>query len=114
MLTNPGLAKSLEKIAREGRDVFYNGEIGREIVKFSQENGGLLSERDFRETESTWGKPVSTTYRDYTVFETPPNSQGLAALMILNLVENYDLSSLGYQSTRPSSPDDRGQESGLC
>jgi gamma-glutamyltranspeptidase/glutathione hydrolase len=98
VLTNADLAKSLERIAREGREAFYNGEIGREIVKFSQENGGLLSERDFRETESTWGKPVSTTYRDYTVFETPPNSQGLAALMILNLVENFDLSSLGYQS----------------
>ena len=50
VLTNPGLAKSLEKIAREGRDVFYTGEIAREIVKFSQENGGLLSERDFQET----------------------------------------------------------------
>jgi gamma-glutamyltranspeptidase len=99
VLTNPGLAKSLERIAREGRDVFYKGEICREIVKFSQENGGLLSERDFRETASTWGTPVSTAYRDYTVFETPPNSQGLAALMILNLVENYDLSSLGYHSS---------------
>jgi len=98
VLTNAALAKSLERISREGRDAFYKGEICREIVKFCQENGGLLNERDFRETESTWGKPVSTTYRDYTVFETPPNSQGLAALMILNLVENYDFSSLGYQS----------------
>jgi gamma-glutamyltranspeptidase/glutathione hydrolase len=98
VLANPNLAKSLEKIAREGRDVFYPGELGREIVKFSQENGGLLSERDFRETKSTWGKPVSTTYRGYTVFETPPNSQGLAALIILNLLEAYDLSALEYQS----------------
>jgi gamma-glutamyltranspeptidase/glutathione hydrolase len=98
VLTNAALAKSLERISREGRDAFYKGEICREIVKFSQENGGLLSERDFRETEATWGKPVSTPYRDYTVFETPPNSQGLAALMILNLVESYDFSSLGYQS----------------
>jgi gamma-glutamyltranspeptidase/glutathione hydrolase len=99
VLTNAGLANSLEKIARDGRDVFYKGEICREIVKFSQQNGGLLSERDFRETESTWGRPVSTTYRGYTVFETPPNSQGLAALMILNLVEKFDLSSMGYHST---------------
>jgi gamma-glutamyltranspeptidase/glutathione hydrolase len=66
-LANPNLGKCLEKIAREGRGVFYQGEIGREIVKFSQENGGLLSERDFRETKSTWGKPVSTSYRGYTV-----------------------------------------------
>ena len=98
VLTNAGLGKSLERIAREGRDVFYKGEICREIVQFSQENGGLLTERDFHETGSTWGRPASTTYRDYTVSETPPNSQGLAALMILNLVENYDFSSLGYQS----------------
>jgi gamma-glutamyltranspeptidase len=98
ILTNPNLAKSLEKIAREGRDEFYRGEIAREIVKFSRENGGLLSERDFQETKSTWGKPVSTTYREYSIFETAPNSQGLAALMILNLLEDCDLSSLGYQS----------------
>jgi gamma-glutamyltranspeptidase/glutathione hydrolase len=98
LLTNLGLAESLAKIARDGRDIFYQGEIARQIVKFSQENGGLLSEKDFQETKSTWGKPVSTTYRDYTVYETAPNSQGLAALLILNLLEEYDLSSLGYQS----------------
>ena len=98
LLTNKGLANSLEKIAHEGRDVFYKGEIARKIVKFSEENGGLLSEKDFYDTKSTWGKPISTTYRDYTVFETAPNSQGLAALMILNLLEGYDLSSFGYQS----------------
>jgi len=98
LLTNPGLAESFVKIARDGRDVFYRGEIAREIVKFAQENGGLLSEKDLQETKSTWGKPVSTAYRDYTVYETAPNSQGLAALLILNLLEGYDLSSLGYQS----------------
>jgi gamma-glutamyltranspeptidase/glutathione hydrolase len=98
VLTNPGLARSLEKIGREGRDIFYKGEIAREIVRFSRLNGGLLSERDFQDTKSTWGKPVSTTYRDCTIFETAPNSQGLAALMILNLLEEYDLSSLGYQT----------------
>ena len=98
LLTNPGLAGSLEKISREGRDIFYQGEIGREIVRFSRENGGLLTERDFQEHQSTWGKPVSTQYRGYTVYETAPNSQGLAALLILNLLEGYDLTSLGYQS----------------
>jgi gamma-glutamyltranspeptidase/glutathione hydrolase len=98
MLTNRGLAESLAKIAREGREIFYKGEIARQIVKFSEENGGLLSEEDFSMTQSTWGKAVSTRYRDYTVFETAPNSQGMAALMILNLLEAYDLSSLAYQS----------------
>ena len=98
VLTNPGLAGSLEKIAREGRDVFYRGEIARAIVKFSQENGGLLSEKDFQDTQSTWRDPISTQYRGYKVFETAPNSQGLTALLILNLLEGYDLSSLGFQS----------------
>jgi gamma-glutamyltranspeptidase/glutathione hydrolase len=98
VLTNPGLASSLEKIAGEGRDVFYRGEIAREIVRFSRENGGLLAERDFLEHQSNWGKPVSTQYRGYTVYETAPNSQGMTALLILNLLEGYDLSSMGYQS----------------
>jgi len=98
VLTNPGLASSLEKIAREGRDVFYQGEIGREIVRFSRENGGLLTERDFLEHRSDWGKPVSTQYRGYTVYETAPNSQGLTALLILNLLDGYSLASMGYQS----------------
>jgi len=98
VLTNPGLAKSLERIAREGRDVFYRGEIAGAIVQFSQQNGGLLSERDFQDTQSTWGKPISTRYRGYTVFETAPNSQGLTALLILNLLEGYHLSSMDFQS----------------
>ncbi len=98
LLTNPGLASSLEKIAREGRDVFYQGEIAREIIRYAEENGGLLTVKDFQDLKSNWGRPVSTTYRGYTVYETAPNSQGMAALMILNLLEGYDLSSLGYQS----------------
>jgi gamma-glutamyltranspeptidase/glutathione hydrolase len=98
VLTNPDLASSLEKIAREGRDVFYRGEIGREIVRFARENGGLLAEKDFLDHRSDWGKPVSTQYRGYTVHETAPNSQGMTALLILNLLEGYDLASTGYQS----------------
>ena len=98
VLTNGGLAASFEKIAREGRDVFYKGEIAREIVRFSEENGGLLSLRDFHDHQSNWGAAVSTTYRDYTVLETAPNSQGLSALMILNLLEGTPLASLGFQS----------------
>ncbi len=98
LLTNLGLARSLEKIAIDGRDGFYRGKISKDIVKFSKENGGLFSEKDFAEHKSTWGKPVSTTYRGYTVYETAPNSQGMAALMILNLLEGYDLASCGYHS----------------
>jgi gamma-glutamyltranspeptidase/glutathione hydrolase len=78
--------------------VFYQGEIGREIVRFSRENGGLLTERDFLDHRSDWGKPASTQYRGYTVYETAPNSQGMTALLILNLLEGYSLASMGYQS----------------
>ena len=98
LLTNPGLASSLEKIAREGRDVFYQGEIAEEIVRYVEENGGLLTAKDFRDMKSNWGRPISTTYRGYTVYETAPNSQGMAALLILNLLEGYDLPAMGCQS----------------
>jgi gamma-glutamyltranspeptidase len=98
LLTNPNLARTLEKIAREGKDVFYKGEIARSIAGFSKENGGLLREKDFQDMKSTWGKPASTAYRDYTVFETPPNSQGITALLILNILEGYDLASMGHLS----------------
>ena len=98
LLTNAGLAASLEKIGREGRDVFYRGEIGSAIIRSLREYGGLLTEEDFRDTESTWGDPVSTQYREYTVFETAPNSQGITALLILNLLEGYDLRSMGHLS----------------
>jgi gamma-glutamyltranspeptidase len=97
-LTNPNLGASLEKIARGGRDVFYKGELAAEIVKFFKENGGLIREKDLAETQSTWGEPVSTTYRGYTVYETPPNSQGLAALLTLNLMEGFDFAPMGYHS----------------
>ncbi len=98
VLTNPNLARTLETIAREGKDVFYRGEIARSIAKFFQENGGLLNEKDFADMESNWGKPASTTYRGYTVFETPPNSQGITALLILNILEGFDLASMGHLS----------------
>lgn len=97
-LTNLGLARSFEKIAIDGRDSFYRGKISKDIVKFSKENGGLFSEKDFADHKSTWGKPVSTTYRGYTVYETAPNSQGMTALMILNLLEGCDLAAWGYHS----------------
>jgi gamma-glutamyltranspeptidase len=98
LLTNLGLARSFEKIAIDGRDSFYRGKITKDIVKFCRENGGLLTEKDFSDHKSTWGKPLCTTYRDYTVYETPPNSQGIVALMMLNLLEGFDLSSYGFQS----------------
>jgi gamma-glutamyltranspeptidase/glutathione hydrolase len=97
---NPGLARSYREIARGGRDAFYKGRIAREVVAFSEKNGGLFSLRDFAEHTSTWVDPVSTTYRGYEVWELPPPGQGIAVLEMLNVLEGYDLKKMG-----PLSPD---------
>jgi len=98
MLVQAELAKTLRLIAEKGRDVFYNGELTKAIVEFSQRQDGLLSEKDFNSHSSTWVEPISTTYRGYRVYEMPPNTQGLTVLIELNLVEGYDLASLGCRS----------------
>lgn len=94
----PELATSLRLIAKNGRDAFYRGPIAKEIDRFSKENGGYLRYDDFSSHTSDWIQPVSTNYRGYTVWELPPNGQGIAALQILNLLEPYDLKSLGQKS----------------
>jgi gamma-glutamyltranspeptidase/glutathione hydrolase len=96
---NPGLARFFEIIARDGSDAFYQGEIAERIVKFSRANGGRFSMRDFRDHTVNWVEPVSTNYRDYDVWELPPNGQGIAALQILNMLEHFDISSLKPNST---------------
>ena len=98
MFRNPYLANTYEKIVEGGRDAFYRGAIAEEIVAFSEANGGYFSTRDFAEHTSTWVEPVSTNYRGYDVWELPPNGQGIAALQILNVLEAYDLKSLGHNS----------------
>ena len=95
---NPDLARTLQRIAEGGRDVFYRGEIAREILAYSKQVGGLFEQRDFEDTASTWIDPVSTNYRGYDVWELPPNGQGIAALQMLNLLEPFDLRSMGPRS----------------
>ncbi len=92
----PDLAKSLQTIAVEGRDAFYEGELMRAMLRTSEKYGGLFTERDFRECRARWVGPISTEYRDYTVFETPPNSSGHVLLQELNIIEQFDIVSLGY------------------
>ncbi|MEE4197267.1 MAG: gamma-glutamyltransferase [Bacteroidales bacterium] len=96
---NPYLANTLEKIAREGRDAFYKGDIAKEIARYIQEQGGFLTYEDLASHESEWVEPISTNYRGYDVWELPPNGQGTAALQILNILEGYDISSMGFGST---------------
>lgn len=95
---NPALAATLQKIADGGRDVFYKGEIARTIDAFMKREGGFLSYRDLAEHTSEWVEPVSTDYRGFDVWELPPNGQGIAALQILNILEDYDLSEMGFGS----------------
>ncbi len=98
LFKNPGLAKTYEAIARGGRDAFYRGDIASRIVAFSEANGGYFTMRDFEDHSSVWVDPVSTNYRGYDVWEIPPNSSGILALMILNMMEDYDLPALGHNS----------------
>ena len=95
---NPNLARTLEKIANEGRDAFYRGEIARTIANYVQAQGGFLSEKDLADHHGGWVQPVSTNYRGLDVWELPPNGQGIAALQILNILEGFDLKKYGFGS----------------
>ena len=89
------LARTFRAIVDGGRDAFYEGEIAKAIVEFSEKQDGLLSLKDFADCRSRWQEPISTTYRGHTVYEAPPNSSGHILLQELSLVEQFDLKSLG-------------------
>ncbi len=93
---NPYLASTLKLVAEQGRDVFYKGEIAEKIVKYVREQGGFLSMKDFEDHHSDWVEPISTNYRGYDVWELPPNGQGTAVLQMLNILENFDIASMGF------------------
>ena len=95
---NPRLAATYEAVAEGGRDAFYRGDIARRIVAFSERNGGYFTLADFEDHTSVWVEPVTTNYRGYDVWEVPPNSSGILALMILNLMEGYDVAAMGHNS----------------
>ena len=98
---NPDLAWSLEQIARHGRDAFYKGEIATKILESMKRHGGPMAGADLAEFSSEFVEPISTTYRDWTVYELPPNVQGLAALEMLNIMETFPLGQKdwGFAST---------------
>jgi gamma-glutamyltranspeptidase/glutathione hydrolase len=86
-LANPGLARTLERIAGAGHDGFYRGETARELARFARANGGFFDERDLAGQDVVWGEPISTTYRGVKIYETPAPTQGFTVLEMLNLLE---------------------------
>jgi len=95
---NPDLAHSLELIAKDGRNGFYKGGIAQRIVATELKLGGVMSAEDLAEFSSEWVEPISTTYRGWTVYEIPPNGQGIAALMMLNMMETLPLAKYEHNS----------------
>lgn len=98
MFRNPRLAETLGLIADKGRDEFYKGSIAKRIDAYMAEQGGLLNYDDLAAHRSEWITPVSTRYRGWDVYELPPNGQGIAALQILNVLEGFDIASMGFGS----------------
>ena len=95
---NTGLANTLEKIASGGRDEFYKGDIAKIIAAYMKEQGGFLSYDDLAAHKSEWVEPVSVNYRGYDIWELPPNGQGIATLQMMNILEGFDIKSMGSGS----------------
>jgi len=100
IFSNPDLARSLRRIAEHGPKGFYEGPTADAILSISRDKGGTMTAADLREFAPEWVAPMSTTYRGWTVYELPPNTQGIAALMMLNLMEQFPLAEYGFHSSR--------------
>ncbi len=98
LFKNPALAESLQQVAAHGRDAFYNGKLTETMVQFLKSQGGTHTVEDFAEFQPEWVDPISTTYHGWTVYELPPNGQGIAALSMLNILEHFPLASYGQDS----------------
>ncbi len=99
VFVNSKLANTYEIIAKGGSNAFYKGDIARKIAAFMKDNGGFITYEDMAAHQSDWVNPVSVNYRGYDVWELPPNGQGIAALQMLNILEGYDISQMGFGST---------------
>lgn len=95
---NPDLANTLEIISKKGRDGFYKGEVAKKIAKHQKNSGGFLTTKDLIEHKSEWIEPVTVNYRGYDIWELPPNGQGMSVLQILNILEGFNISEMGYGS----------------
>src|SRR5512147_2576968 len=100
VFSNRDLASSLRRIAEKGRDGYYKGPTAQAIVDISKEFGGVMTLDDLADFQPEWVTPISTTYRGWTVYEIPPNTQGIAALIMLNLMEQSPMQEYGFHSVR--------------
>jgi gamma-glutamyltranspeptidase/glutathione hydrolase len=98
LFRNPDLASTYERVAVGGRAAFYEGEVAAQMLRCSMQHGGLWAAADLSDFAAEWVTPLSITYRDWTVYELPPNGQGIAALMMLNILEAFDLAATGHNS----------------
>jgi gamma-glutamyltranspeptidase / glutathione hydrolase len=96
VFSNPEYASALELVARDGADSFYRGAIARALLKTSNRLGGVISAADLADYQAEWVEPIATTYRGWTVYELPPNGQGMAALEMLNIMERFPLEKDGF------------------
>ena len=100
LFKNPYLASTYKKLAKDGRDAFYEGDIAAITTKFIEEQGGFLSMEDMKSHTSSWVEPISTNYRGYDIWELPPNGQGLAALQMLNIIEGFNFKEIPFGSAQ--------------
>ena len=98
LFRNPALGRTLRTVAEGGREVLYRGELGEKLVRAIQEKGGLLTMEDLAAHRSDWVEPIRATFHGYEVLELPPNGQGITVLMALNILEEFELSTLGHNS----------------
>jgi gamma-glutamyltranspeptidase/glutathione hydrolase len=95
---NPDLARTFRMLAEHGKDAFYRGPIAEMIVAYSDDHDGFLSMKDFEDHTSTWVEPIYADYKNYRLYELPPNGQGIAALEMIKILSNVDLGSMGHNS----------------
>ena len=103
-----------QQIAQGGSDAFYKGAIAQQILDTSAKLGGTMTADDLAEFAAEWVDPISTDYRGWTVYELPPNEQGIAALMMLNIMSTSPIGQWGHNSVAGAAPRDRGEEARLC
>ena len=98
VFVNKDLARTFEMLASEGRDAFYTGTIAEAIVEYSDQHDGFLTLQDLKDHTSTWVEPIYADYKNFRLYELPPNGQGIAALEMVKILENADLGSMGHNS----------------